>query len=607
MKNREMLKRISVKCVAAIMAAAVAMSAFGAMGVTSGITTTVYAAHLDDNPAGSTTTIGADDTMDNNYGDISSNAGSLGNNWGRVDSSAGGSVGTNHESGDVTEGSITDNYGTAHDSNVTNNYESGTVTGGNSNIENNWGTAQDVENVGNNMGTVTGDDVIVTNNYAGGTVNETPGVGQGPSPAAGKATDPQPNPPAPAPQPQPEPPQDNGSNNDNAGSVDNSGSNNAGVVTYPEPFSEGFSIEANETMESILAKLQASTAEEALLKILSKLDNATKKGIYITFPSGGAINHLILSKLEYSVVKTGLAYKNFQWIYVRVLADETFLKGKTLKEKREIALKVCFIAEIDHEIYENQLNMAKNRRGETIKKALSDTYKSMYASARLRGFAKREALEIADQYVEDREKHVENLQNFAADNNLTPGAVTFVGGSFDGQDLENGMSVPTAGQNAAIGLTGQVTGQTAANGLTGQVAGQAAANGLTGGVAADGTLQGGNAAAGGVLQGGAAAVGGVLQGGAVADGTLQSGNAAVGGVIQGDAAAQATAQQLLAMQMAAGQVAGQAAAIGVAGNNATDFTPQEDGYDPYRLYWRALGVPQSTIENKISEIKAIIQ
>jgi hypothetical protein len=115
-----------------------------------GMTTTALAVQLDDNPSGSTTSIGAGDTMENNWGTIDSNEGHLTNNegdvlsnggdidenWGNVTNVDNGSVGTNHTGGEVTDGSVTENYGTTNCSIVTNNYQSGTVNSGT--LENNY-------------------------------------------------------------------------------------------------------------------------------------------------------------------------------------------------------------------------------------------------------------------------------------------------------------------------------------------------------------------------------------------------------------------------------------------------------------------------------------
>ncbi len=116
----------------------------------SGMSTTALAAQLDDNPSGSTTSIGDGDTMDNNWGTITSNAGTLNNNegvvehnsgrvndnWGDVTNEDGGIVGTNHTGGEVTDGRVTENYGTTNCSIVTNNYQSGNVNSGT--LENNY-------------------------------------------------------------------------------------------------------------------------------------------------------------------------------------------------------------------------------------------------------------------------------------------------------------------------------------------------------------------------------------------------------------------------------------------------------------------------------------
>ena len=259
MRNKEMLKKISVKCVTAIMIAAMSMTPVAA---TLAFPVTAYAAHLDDNPEGSEASIGAGDTMDNNWGTITSNAGTLNNNEGTVQSNSGtlnnnegtvqsnsgtvdnnwgnvtntdtGSVETNHVSGDVTGGSITNNYGDAQNSDVTNNFASGTVTGSDSRVTDNFGTANDIGEVTNNYGTAIdtnvdnnyesgtvtkqGDSAVyVSNNYAdasnigeGVTLSDEEGYGQqeanpGPNAAKLTQTDPKPTAPAPAPNTAPDP------------------------------------------------------------------------------------------------------------------------------------------------------------------------------------------------------------------------------------------------------------------------------------------------------------------------------------------------------------------------------------------------------------------
>ncbi|MCR5734501.1 MAG: hypothetical protein K6G22_07855, partial [Lachnospiraceae bacterium] len=193
MKNKEMLKRISVKCVAAIMAAAVAMSAFGAALVTSGITTTVYAANydtIDDVPEDNDghRNLAADDSLTTNTSTIHENNGTIGtnapgavvevnnnivtDNYGDVANQGSGSVGTNHVGGTVSgTGRIVENYGNVTGGRVTDNYASGTVTGGDSRITgDNFGTANNIGQVENNYDNET--DANDKNTYSSGTVNE---------------------------------------------------------------------------------------------------------------------------------------------------------------------------------------------------------------------------------------------------------------------------------------------------------------------------------------------------------------------------------------------------------------------------------------------------
>ena len=256
MRNKEMLKKMSVKCVTAIMIAAMSMSPVAA---TLAFPMTVYAANYDttdDVPEDNDghRNLAADDSLTTNTSTIHENNGTIGtnapgavvevnnnivtDNYGDVANQGTGSVGTNHVGGTVSgTGSIGENYGNVTGGSVTDNYASGTVTGGDSRITgDNFGTANGIGQVENNYANVT--DANVINNYSSGTVNEntkdnvqvdnnyggTLGVGvdatnpsldENPGPNANKLNQTDPNPPAPAPQPQPEPPQDNGSNNDN--------------------------------------------------------------------------------------------------------------------------------------------------------------------------------------------------------------------------------------------------------------------------------------------------------------------------------------------------------------------------------------------------------
>ncbi len=197
MSRKNFLHSASKKCLIAIMTAAMMMSS-AAAALADPIT--VCAEQLADNPSGSTVSIGAGDTMENNWGTIGNNAGTLSNNMGTVQSNTGtvsdnygnvtntsdgsstGQVVENHTGGTVTGGNVGDNYGTVNaDSSgnisVTNNYPSGTVTGNGggtgSSITNNYGTATDIHAIAKNYGTVsndlTGDEnkTTITDQYTG--------------------------------------------------------------------------------------------------------------------------------------------------------------------------------------------------------------------------------------------------------------------------------------------------------------------------------------------------------------------------------------------------------------------------------------------------------
>ena len=137
----------------AIMSAAMLMSS---VTVSMAFPVGVYAEELADNLEGQTTSIGYGDTMKNNWGTILSNEGTLL---------------TNHIGGAVSGGNVTENYGTAIDVlNVDNNYNSGTVTGSDSQVTNNFGTVNGIGQVTNNYGTAI--DSSVVNNYSSGIVKQ---------------------------------------------------------------------------------------------------------------------------------------------------------------------------------------------------------------------------------------------------------------------------------------------------------------------------------------------------------------------------------------------------------------------------------------------------
>ncbi|MCR4792646.1 MAG: hypothetical protein K5871_07840, partial [Lachnospiraceae bacterium] len=202
MKASNMIKKMSSRILTAVMAVSLAMPL------------QVCARTLDDNPAGETVSIGAGDTMINNWGSISSNQGTLqnnagivtsnsgtiDNNYGRIINNAGGSVGINHTGGYVNTstsasgGTVADNYGNVSNAIVENNYASGTVTGDGSEIDYNWGRATNVHLVVYNCGTVTTNndpERFVEVNYARGFVDGVEGEGEGP--VAENPTDPNPN------------------------------------------------------------------------------------------------------------------------------------------------------------------------------------------------------------------------------------------------------------------------------------------------------------------------------------------------------------------------------------------------------------------------------
>ena len=118
MRNKEMLKKMSVKCVTAIMIAAMSMSPVAA---TLAFPVTVYAEELSDNPNGTEVSIGENNTMNKNEGIVTVNEGELTSNAGTVNDNRN-TINTNEESGTVlvnntnarivsNEGSVTINKG----------------------------------------------------------------------------------------------------------------------------------------------------------------------------------------------------------------------------------------------------------------------------------------------------------------------------------------------------------------------------------------------------------------------------------------------------------------------------------------------------------------
>lgn len=226
-------KNVSAKCTAAVMAASMVLTPVaGALAFPMGIYAVDYQTTSDITPDTETGKIYLtsadtlalnDGTIDINEGAIAVNEGTVNvnsgtvadnasegvikDNYGTVGDGSSGTVTINHESGKVDGGTVTDNYGKADECQVTNNYQSGTVTGDDSNVVNNWGTVTDVSSVTNNCGIVNDniDDGVlteVTNNYLGGKkvitatgedpITESGTIdGASPTPETGKATDPQ--------------------------------------------------------------------------------------------------------------------------------------------------------------------------------------------------------------------------------------------------------------------------------------------------------------------------------------------------------------------------------------------------------------------------------
>ena len=200
MRNPKMMKRVSVKCAAAIMTAVMTMSPVaGAVAMP----LVAYAADyyttedvpvdnenhrnlaVGDNLATNTGIIHENNgtitdnygTVENNSGTVTTNIGTVNNNSGQVTDNYGtvnntstqpeGTVGTNHINSRVTGGNTTDNYGNVTNGDVTNNYSGGMVTDNSATVcvvQNNYGTVNGADNVTNNVGLATGV-ASVTNNY----------------------------------------------------------------------------------------------------------------------------------------------------------------------------------------------------------------------------------------------------------------------------------------------------------------------------------------------------------------------------------------------------------------------------------------------------------
>ncbi len=227
-------KNVSAKCTAAVMAASMVLTPVaGALAFPMGIYAVDYQSTADipaddsghKNLTSADTLAYNDGTIEVNAGKIEVNAGTVNvnaltgiieDNYGDVNENNG-RVDINHTNGEVTYGTVTDNYGDAANCQVTNNYASGTVTGGDSNVTNNWGTVTDVASVTNNCGTVIDNlingETTVTYNWENGRKEITPIEGEpyivegeedGPDPAQGKRQDPAPTVPQPQ-QTQPDP------------------------------------------------------------------------------------------------------------------------------------------------------------------------------------------------------------------------------------------------------------------------------------------------------------------------------------------------------------------------------------------------------------------
>ena len=227
-------KNVSAKCTAAVMAASMVLTPVaGALAFPMGIYAVDYQSTADiladdsghKNLTSADTLAYNDGTIEVNAGKIEVNAGTVNvnaltgiieDNYGDVNENNG-RVDINHTNGEVTYGTVTDNYGDAANCQVTNNYASGTVTGDDSNVTNNWGTVTDVASVTNNCGTVIDNlingETTVTYNWENGRKEITPIEGEpytvegeedGPDPAQGKRQDPAPTVPQPQ-QTQPDP------------------------------------------------------------------------------------------------------------------------------------------------------------------------------------------------------------------------------------------------------------------------------------------------------------------------------------------------------------------------------------------------------------------
>ncbi|MBQ3794866.1 MAG: hypothetical protein II842_01045 [Butyrivibrio sp.] len=377
MRNKEMLKKMSVKFVTAIMIAAMSMSPVAA---TLAFPMTVYAANYDttddvpeDNDGHRNLT--AEDILTTNTSTIHENNGTIvtnapgavvevnnnivTDNYGDVANQGSGSVGTNHVGGTVSgTGSIDENYGNVTGGTVTDNYASGTVTGTDSRITgDNFGTAKNIGQVGNNYANVT--DANVTNNYSSGTVNEntkdnvqvennfggTLGAGvdaitesdADPGPNADKLNQTDPNPPAPAPQPQPEPPQDNGNNNDNSGSVDNSGSNNDNFKIEVEPYNGN---QDNPSGQNQDASNPAVTTP-AIDTSATALATATWDGASIKIGETTVTVSAFAAQDCAGLASTAVTQAELTVVYESIFASTIAANGRSVADARAEALRIA--------------------------------------------------------------------------------------------------------------------------------------------------------------------------------------------------------------------------------------------------------------------------
>ena len=183
MRNRKQFVRLSKKWLITIVSMTMTMSS-----VFSAVSISAYAQDLGDNPEGNVIKVlAAEDTVRTNFGTIEINNGTIEcnvsivtennktitDNYGSVtDTDGNGNVGTNHANGIVAGANTVDNnYGNVQNaSTVATNYASGTVTGSDTHVTDNFGTAIDVGNVENNYGTAI--DSNVENNYSSGSVSE---------------------------------------------------------------------------------------------------------------------------------------------------------------------------------------------------------------------------------------------------------------------------------------------------------------------------------------------------------------------------------------------------------------------------------------------------